>query len=107
MSLLFSDTTPHCAQKQQRDKIKTHPGKHALHLKYSHPFRIPMFEQIRPYIPLLIPLIILQLVLMIAALLDLARRERTRGPKWVWALVILFVNIIGPIIYFVAGRQDE
>ncbi|HNB53004.1 MAG TPA: PLD nuclease N-terminal domain-containing protein [Anaerolineales bacterium] len=66
-----------------------------------------MFEQIRPYIPLLIPLIILQLVLMIAALLDLARRERTRGPKWVWALVILFVNIIGPIIYFVAGRQDE
>ncbi len=66
-----------------------------------------MFEQIKPYIPLLIPLLILQLILMIAALVDLARREQTRGPKWVWALVILFVNIIGPILYFVAGRQEE
>ena len=35
------------------------------------------------------------------------RRERVRGPKWVWALVIVFVNYIGPIIYFVAGRRDE
>lgn len=68
---------------------------------------VPMFEQIQPYIPLLIPLLILQLILMITALLDLARRAQTRGPKWVWVLVILFVNIIGPIIYFVAGRQDE
>jgi hypothetical protein len=66
-----------------------------------------MFEQIQPYIPLLIPLLILQLILMIAALIDLARRTQTRGPKWLWLLVILFVNIIGPIIYFVAGRQDE
>jgi hypothetical protein len=44
---------------------------------------------------------------MIAALIDVARREKLRGPKWLWVLVILFVNIIGPIIYFVAGRQDE
>ncbi|MCB9134577.1 MAG: PLDc_N domain-containing protein [Anaerolineales bacterium] len=66
-----------------------------------------MIDKIQPYLPLLIPLIILQLILMIAALVDLARRERTRGPKWVWALVILFVNMIGPIIYFVAGREEE
>ena len=32
---------------------------------------------------------------------DLVRRAQTRGPKWLWALVILFVNLIGPIIYFV------
>lgn len=66
-----------------------------------------MFEEIQPYIPLLIPLLILQLILLIAALVDLSRRERTRGPKWVWILVILLVNIIGPLLYFVAGRQDE
>jgi hypothetical protein len=65
-----------------------------------------MPEQIQPYIPLLIPLIILQLILMIAALIDLARREQTRGPKWAWVLIILFVNIIGPLIYFVAGRDE-
>jgi hypothetical protein len=44
---------------------------------------------------------------MIAALVDLIRREKTRGPKWAWALVIVLVNYIGPIIYFVAGRRDE
>jgi hypothetical protein len=43
---------------------------------------------------------------MIFALLDLSRRRETRGPKWVWALVIIFVNIIGPIVYFVIGRGD-
>jgi hypothetical protein len=64
-------------------------------------------EQIRELIPLLIPLFILQLILLIVALVDLARRPTTRGPKWAWVLVILFVNIIGPIIYFVLGRQEE
>jgi hypothetical protein len=38
---------------------------------------------------------------------DLVKREKTRGPKWLWALIILFVNLLGPIIYFVFGRQDE
>jgi len=44
---------------------------------------------------------------MIAALVDLIRRAQTRGPKWVWVLVIVLVNYIGPIIYFVAGRKEE
>ncbi len=59
------------------------------------------------YIPYLIPVLIIQLVLIITALIDLVRREHTRGPKWVWALVILLINFIGPIIYFVAGRKEE
>jgi hypothetical protein len=57
-------------------------------------------------IPLLIPVIIIELGLMIIALLDLVKRERTRGPKWVWALVIIFINIFGPIAYLLFGRQD-
>jgi hypothetical protein len=64
-------------------------------------------SEIQKYIPFLIPVIIIQLGLMIAALVDLIRREKTRGPKWAWVLVIVLVNYIGPIIYFVAGRQDE
>ena len=59
------------------------------------------------YIPLIIPLVIIQVILLVVALLDLRRRENTRGPKWVWVLIILFVNLIGPIVYFVLGRQDE
>jgi len=64
-------------------------------------------ELIKQYLPLLIPVILIQLALMITALVDLIRRAQTRGPKWVWALVILLVNFIGPIIYFVAGRKEE
>lgn len=63
-------------------------------------------DQIRQILPFLIPIILLQLGLMVVALIDLARRERTRGPKWVWVLVIVFINLIGPIIYFVLGREE-
>ena len=62
---------------------------------------------IQQYLPFLIPVIIIQLVLMISALADLIRRPHVKGPKWVWALVIICINLIGPIIYFVAGRQEE
>jgi hypothetical protein len=64
------------------------------------------FEQVSRLIPFLIPVILLQLGLMIVALIDLIRRERTRGPKWVWALVIVLVNLVGPIVYFVVGREE-
>ncbi|MCA9973788.1 MAG: PLDc_N domain-containing protein [Anaerolineales bacterium] len=57
-------------------------------------------------LPLLIPVLIIQLALLAVALFDLARRPVTRGPKWVWALVIVFVNIIGPILYFVFARDE-
>jgi hypothetical protein len=65
--------------------------------------------EIKQYIPFLVPVVLIQLALMASALVDLIRREQTqtRGPKWLWALVILFVNFIGPIIYFVAGRKEE
>jgi DMSO reductase anchor subunit len=59
------------------------------------------------YVPLLIPLIAIQLVLMIAALLDIRRREKLRGPKWLWVLIIIFGEMIGPIAYFAAGRKEE
>ena len=44
---------------------------------------------------------------MLFALVDLVRRAKTKGPKWLWALVIIFVNFIGPIVYFVMGREEE
>ena len=59
-------------------------------------------------IALLIPIIVIQLGLMIAALYDLEREERRvrGGNKLVWVLIIVFINILGPIIYFVAGREE-
>jgi hypothetical protein len=59
-------------------------------------------------IALLAPIVVIQLGLMIAALYDLEKEERQvrGGSKLVWALVIVFVNIVGPIVYFTAGREE-
>lgn len=64
-------------------------------------------DQLIKLLPLLIPLFVLQLALMIAALVDLIKREKTKGPKWMWVIIIVFINMIGPIIYFVVGREEE
>jgi hypothetical protein len=64
-------------------------------------------EDLQRLIPLLIPIALLQVGLMAVALVDLARREKTKGPKWAWALVIVLVSALGPILYFVLGRQEE
>jgi hypothetical protein len=64
-------------------------------------------EIIKQYLPFLIPIIVIELVLMITALVDLVRREKTRGPKWMWAIIIVLTNFIGPIAYFVVGRKEE
>jgi hypothetical protein len=59
-------------------------------------------------IALLLPLVVLQLGLIVAALYDLEKDERRvrGGSKLVWVLIIVFVNVIGPIVYFTAGRED-
>ncbi len=63
-------------------------------------------DRITQWIPFLIPVVVIQLGLMAFALVDLTRRERTRGPKWVWALVIVFGELLGPIVYLVFGREE-
>jgi hypothetical protein len=57
-------------------------------------------------LPLLIPIIIIQLALIVVAIIDLSKRETTRGPKMMWLFIIILVNFIGPILYFVIGRDE-
>jgi hypothetical protein len=58
-------------------------------------------------LPFLIPLFVLEVALMVIALVDLVKRERVRGSnKVVWALVIIFISIIGPIVYLLLGRGE-
>ncbi len=64
-------------------------------------------SKIQPFIPFLVPVLIIELVLLVSALVDLIRRPQVRGPKWAWVLVVVLINIIGPIAYFIAGRKEE
>jgi hypothetical protein len=56
---------------------------------------------------LLAPIFIIQIILLIVSLVDLFRIDRTNGPKWMWALIIVVVNILGPILYFIIGRRNH
>ena len=63
-------------------------------------------ETIPQWLLLVIPLVIIQLILMVVALVDLSRRERTRGPKLLWVFVIVLGELIGPLIYLSVGREE-
>jgi hypothetical protein len=63
-------------------------------------------NQLRPWLPLIAPLLLLELGMIVIALRDLWRRERVRGHKWMWAMIILFVSLFGPILYLLLGRED-
>lgn len=56
---------------------------------------------------LLAPVIGLQLILMVAALISCLKAEATNGPKWMWILVIIFGSLIGSVAFFVAGRRND
>lgn len=58
-------------------------------------------------LPLLIPVALIELGLLVWALLDIIRRERVKGGnKVVWILVVVLFNIVGPIVYFIFGREE-
>ncbi|PIC56005.1 hypothetical protein CSV80_16740 [Sporosarcina sp. P12(2017)] len=60
------------------------------------------------YLPFLIPLIILQLGLAIFSAIHVIRHPYYRfGNQVMWLLIVLLIQFIGPLIYFVFGRGDH
>lgn len=65
-------------------------------------------ENLQQYLPFLIPIIVIQLTLAIIALIHVLRHPHYKfGNKPMWIVIVLFLQIIGPILYFVLGRSDE
>jgi hypothetical protein len=64
-------------------------------------------DELMRLLPLLAPLVLIQLGLMVAALIDLFRRPRARGPKWAWGIGIVAFSILGPLAYFLFGKTEE
>ena len=64
-------------------------------------------DEIRELLPLIIPILIIQLVLIVVALSDLMQRTETNGPRWFWVIIIIFFNMLGPILYFLVGRKES
>lgn len=59
-------------------------------------------------IRLLWPVIVLQLALAIWAIVDIARRKKTRSlTPTIWIIICIFVNFVGPIAYILFGRAED
>ncbi|MCL2326479.1 MAG: PLD nuclease N-terminal domain-containing protein [Proteobacteria bacterium] len=60
------------------------------------------------HLPLILPLVIVQLTLSVVALIHVLKHPHYRfGNKIMWIIIVLCVNVIGPIFYFVAGRGED
>ena len=60
-------------------------------------------------LPILLPIVAIQLTLIVVALRDLLRPDRKvrGGSKLAWGLVIVLFSLLGPIVYLTAGRLEE
>lgn len=57
----------------------------------------------------ILPLALIALALGIFTLVDLMRRDIQQvlgGNKWIWTIIIIFLNPIGSIVYLVVGRTE-
>ncbi|EAC8502530.1 negative regulator of sigma-Y activity [Listeria monocytogenes] len=58
-------------------------------------------------IALIIPVILLYLALLLTAVIDLTKNWNERKNPVIWLVVIIVINIFGPIAYFIFGRKEE
>lgn len=66
------------------------------------------FDILKENLPIFIPLILLELFLMITAVRHVLKYPHYRfGTKGFWLVVVIVLQIIGPVVYFVFGRGDE
>jgi hypothetical protein len=58
---------------------------------------------LRTVLPLLVPILLIQLGLAVYALLDLGKRRTTRGPRWAWAVGLIVTALALPSGILVSG----
>ena len=65
-------------------------------------------EQLQEYIPFLIPLVIVQFALLGYTLHHILTHDHyKRGNRALWLVItIVLMNFVGPILYFLLGKED-
>ena len=65
-------------------------------------------ESIQEYLPFLIPLVTAEFALAMTALIHVLKHPNYRfGNKVMWIVIVLLIQIIGPVVYFLIGRGEE
>lgn len=65
-------------------------------------------SQIKEFLPFLITIVIVELILLIYTVRHILTHENyKRGNRTIWLVVsIVLMNFIGPILYFLFGKED-
>jgi len=63
------------------------------------------FDLFVELLPIVGPIFLIQLVIMIVALVSLLRKDLPMGQKIAWVFPIVFVQLLGPILYFAIGSS--
>jgi hypothetical protein len=66
-------------------------------------------KEIMEFLPFLIPLVAVQFALLGYTLWHiLTHKHYKRGNRTLWLIItIVFMNYVGPILYFILGKEDE
>jgi len=65
-------------------------------------------DNLTQYLPVIIPLAVIELGLMVAALIHIFTHKNYRyGNRIIWVVIVVLINTIGPILYFVMGRGES
>ena len=66
-------------------------------------------DKIMEFLPFLIPLVIVEFALLGYAIYHiLTHNHYKRGNRTLWLIVtIVLMNFVGPILYFLLGREDD
>jgi hypothetical protein len=65
-------------------------------------------ETLIPYLPFLIPILLIEVSLAIIALIHVLKHPTYRfWNRTIWIFVVLIFQLIGPILYFIWGRGDN
>ena len=69
-----------------------------------------ILDELMKWLPLILPLLIIQLGVMIFVLVDIARKKRTKNlSPLAWVVIVIFLSnlCIGSILYLVVGRAEK
>lgn len=65
-------------------------------------------DSIRDLLPILIPLIVVELILVAVTLVHICKHDHyKRGNRAMWIVItIVGMEFIGPVLYFLLGKED-
>lgn len=65
-------------------------------------------DKVMEFLPFLIPLVIAELILLGCALHHiLTHSTYKRGNRTMWLVITIVLNLVGPILYFLFGREES